>query len=162
MRLHDSIRNLLLSAYEEALKSPDPSTQVGAILISKGVRVFGHNHVAYGFTDLDLTRFGEKAVMIEHAERSAIYRAARLGITTDNSLLVAPWASCIECARAITTAGVGTVIRHAEAMDKTPERWQESISIADEIMRAGGVQILEWTGYLGATPVRFDGKEWAP
>ena len=158
----DTIRAAFNAAYTEARKSPDPSTQVGALLRVGNTDVLAHNHIAHGFVHDEMNLYGEKSILIEHAERSAIFQAARAGVSSTGATLFAPWASCVECARAITTAGVTTLVRHEEAMMRTPERWQPSIDIADQVLRSGGVEIIEWSGTVGAQPIRFNGMAWKP
>lgn len=155
---------LLHDAYTEALKSPDPSTQNGAVILPVDTRVlvFGHNRPTKGLAlTPGITRDG-RLTITEHAERSAIYAAARLGIATEGALMVCPWSACVECARAIVEAGIVTLVRHAKVMARTPERWTESIALADSILTAGGVEIVLWHGHIGALPIRHNGEEFQP
>lgn len=148
----------LRTAYAFALHSPDPSTQNGAVAINhhgRGVSV-GCNTFPSGLevTPEKLER-PLKYSYIEHAERNALYGALRGGDTVHT--LVCVWASCADCARAIVQSGVTTLVRHAR--EDLTGRWIDSIKIGDEIMLAGGVEIVEFTGPLGGCePVLFDGQ----
>ncbi len=56
------------------------------------------------------TEAPEKYVWIEHAERNALYLAARRGIRTRGCTLVVELVPCVECARAIIQAGIARVV----------------------------------------------------
>ena len=78
---------------------------------------------------------------IEHAERTAIYRAAANGISTKGATMYCPWFACIDCARAIICAGVAEVVGHKDVRAKTPAHWIESIAMADGMLREAGVMM---------------------
>lgn len=152
--------NVLVKAYERALGSPDPSTQNGALIVSE-VMVKGH----IGFEILaggcnDFTKGLEvtperlerplKYTFIEHAERNAVFNAASLGVNCSEKTMICPWAACAECARAIVQAGIGKLVRHKQASDRSPERWVESIALADEILVSSSITIVEFDGDLNS------------
>lgn len=157
------IREALVEAYTTATKSPDPSSQCGA-------SVFGAN---LGFIASECNTFTAgvdsspeklerplKYSYVEHAERNAIYAAARIGIPPE--IMVAPWAACTECARAIVQSGISILIRHKQASDRSPERWLESIKFADDLLLAGGVEIIEFDGHLAAPAIMHCEELWTP
>lgn len=150
----------LWSAYGEAKKSPDPSTQVGAIIIDANGEVVSSAYNAP--VVLGLESILPKTIYMEHAERAAIYEAARRGLTTTGLTMVCTWASCVECARAIVASGIRTVVRHGDLIKKTPCRWYESINAGNKIFKAGGVEIIEIFGKINAPTIRFDSLLWAP
>lgn len=162
----------LRDAYEMASKSPDPSTQCGALIgdtesfddevwfttyaaacntFTKGVKA----------TPERLER-PLKYAYVEHAERGAVYNAAKLGFSCGGAIMVAPWAACTECARAIVESGISLLIRHKQASDRSPARWIDSIQQADEILFAGGVEIIDYDGDLGATEIWHCEELWTP
>lgn len=149
------------AALHEACHSPDPSTQNGAVTMRDGRLVSaGANTFTMGtWKDLEVTPREEKYLYVEHAERMALFRAARQGEKVDT--LVAPWAACAECARAIVASGVKTLVRIPLGGDPDPStRWGASIIVGDEIMRNGGVTIIEYDspdGY-GGVQLRRDHK----
>jgi dCMP deaminase len=158
----------LKQAYELAAeKSSDQVTHLGALLVSP----FTGNIVASGynaFTDASQYFHPEnhlrprKYKVTEHAERWAIFDAARRGISTGGLLLVCPWASCPDCARAIVLSGITKVIGHKQALDRTPDRWKVEIDVGFEILHGGGVEYVAYDGKIGNITHLFDGKLWAP
>jgi dCMP deaminase len=152
-------------AYEFAwLNSDDPSTQCGALIIDEGVAVaYGANKFPTGLDRRKLCFDRDtKLTYIEHAERAAIYEAARAGTPTLDRIMVAPWSSCEPCARAIVLSGIRKVVAHKQAYDITPDRWRESIAIGLEILRAGGVEYELLDAKIGYVQNRFDGRLWNP
>ena len=59
-----------------------------------------------------------KYSLIEHAERDAIYDAAKSGKSTSGTIMYAPWFACADCGRAIIQAGISEVIGST-----WPEKW---------------------------------------
>jgi len=163
----ESIRAYMRLAYNLAAEiSPDPSTQVGALLIhpSQQEILYGVNHLLPGYpkSPADLTDRARKYKIIEHAERDVIYKAARLGFPTNEAIMVCPWAACTDCARAICLSGVKRVISHADALDQTPSRWQEDLQMAKEIFKSANVEYVFWRGSVGACRNLFNGAYWNP
>lgn len=145
--------SLLSTAYLLALESEDPSTQNAALLVdSRGFIVAG------GVNEFPRSVEGTwerplKYQVVEHAERNAIFDAARHGVRTDGVTMVCPWAACADCARAIIQAGVKRLVRHqADASS-----WDDSIQIGDNMMKQAGVEIVTVEGPIGAAPVRRSG-----
>ena len=155
-------RGFLRRAYQLAEEnSPDPSTKVGAIIVHSIGEFYGWNHTPKGI-EIDLTDRVLKYKAIEHAERHAIFNAARHGIALLNTTLVCPWAACADCARAIALSGIARVICHGDALDKTPERWQQDIELAAKIFEGSGVRYVKWYGKVGGCKNLFDGRVWEP
>lgn len=159
-------RYCLRSAYRLARSSPDPSTQNAAILldpVSLELVSTGFNAFPEGvqYSDERWER-PAKYDFIEHAERNSIFRAAKRGLQTGGTIMVCPWAACSDCARAIVCAGVKKLVRHKDASDRSPERWIESIKVADTILHEGGVEILDIVGSVGAPQLLHTGVLWTP
>lgn len=146
-------------AYESATLSPDPSTQTGAVLVGAGNSfvIPSYNYFPSGVTPY--TERAKKMARIEHAERNAIFAAAREGLKTERATLYAPWFACADCSRAIIQAGITTVIGHKEIWEKTPERWRESTDVGLEMLREAGVKIKYISSHFGIT-VKFNGEFW--
>lgn len=94
--------------------SKDPSTKVGCVVIGSSNQVLtqGFNGFPRGAND-SLARYMDRAVKykwIEHAERNAIYNAARTGTSLMGATLYVPWFPCAECARAIVQSGITTAV----------------------------------------------------
>lgn len=156
--------SILIASYEEALNSPDPSTQNGAILLQDTVIIGrGYNDFPYGIDQKYWTGSkDDKYARVCHAEVSAILDAARLGNSTYNATLVCGWAACSNCAKYIALAGVKELVRHPYAANTKGMSWLDDCIIGDEIMQAAGVDIIEvdpvkWEGTL-----RRNGEPWSP
>lgn len=167
----ETIGTLMSVAYTRALRSPDPSTQNGAIIavppwMSPGRDAIigtGCNTFPPGVKPR-LER-PAKYLFIEHAERMAISNVHQRSESRymHESVMVCPWAACADCARAIVLSGIKTLIRHADP--KVHGDWGDSINAGDIIMSEGGVTVINWDGQLhlptGFTLLR-DGKPLAP
>lgn len=161
-------QELLKEAFKVALHSQDPSTQNGAFIINEidnelQVQGVGYNTfpVLVSVTPERLER-PLKYDFIEHAERNAIYDAARKGLTTNGGTMVVSWAACVDCARAVIQAGITRVITSKRTYDDSPSRWQESIANALLMFEEAGVEYVLVDGQLGGDPIRFNGEEWTP
>lgn len=160
-------KKLLKLAYIIAQESLDPSTQVGAVIYKRWARDMpsGSNNFPDGIEPLP-ERYQDrdtKLVYTEHAERSAIYNAAKIGFNTNGATLYCPWFACIDCARAIICAGISDVVGHKQALDKTPERWLSSVTIAHAMLKEAGVNLRWYDGKIGGDiAVRFNGEIWTP
>ncbi len=112
-----------------ALRSKDPSTQVGACIVSADNRILsvGYNGAPNGFDD-DLfpwERNGEsintKYLYVVHAERNAIlnYRGSRKEF--ENARIYVDLFPCNECAKEIIQSGIKEVIYLCDKYADTPE-----------------------------------------
>lgn len=102
----------------------DPSTQNGCVLVRPDIQEvvsYGANHFPEGVESSD-ARWERplKYAYVEHAERNAIYSAARRGIKTKGLHMYCYWAACADCARAIIQAGITRLVTHKIIMDATP------------------------------------------
>lgn len=153
-------RLLLCEAYEVARGSPDPSTQNGAVLATAaGFKVYGLNSFPLGVSrDPERLERPLKYQYVEHAERSALYNAARCGATTYGATMYCPWYACTDCARGIIAAGVRRIVGHLLPEHQEHPRWHDSIKLALEMLAEAGVY-YEWVeGKLGCSPIKMDGK----
>jgi dCMP deaminase len=152
---------LRIACQEAAAGSDDPHTQNGAVLVPKAAAYvcIGVNRVPRGvWAAPDRLARPEKYQYIEHAERAAIYNAARVGTPTLGATLYCPWFACMDCARAIIMAGVSEVVGHVRPRAATPERWTASIVKAEAMLREANVSMRWLAEPLGVT-IRFDGEE---
>jgi len=158
-----SILELMRAAYKAAEHSNDDSTQNGAVMLIGDTFITECNHYPekVKITPERLAR-PLKYEFIEHAERGIIYKAAKFGLPTDQQTMIVPWAACSNCARAIVQSGVKKIIVHQECMDKTPDRWKESIDIAMQIMHESEIEIEYFAGKIGGVKVLFNGEYWEP
>ena len=159
------VRGWLQSAYKIAELSNDPRTKNGAILVwSDGENLLsGWNHRLPSSDDAPEAKY----VYTEHAERDVIYKAIRLGFpSTRGATLVCPWAACPECARAIILAGIGMVYVHKQALDRTPERWREQVTLGLELLEHNEIRVIPYDGKVfpkdDPFEALFDGQKWRP
>ena len=147
----------LAECYRTAAKSPDPSTQIGAAIII-GTQLqydtlsFNGPTAGWTMTSEQWEAKPLKYQLVEHAERRAIYKAAKGGLWLEGGTLISTWAACSDCARAIVESGIKTLIRHYPPLDDATERWLESIAIGDQIMKANGVSIIDVIGSIDGAP----------
>lgn len=162
----ETMREWLGRAYTNALKSPDPSSQNGAILVRKfnGLcqpLVEGYNHFYKGVPD-GVENRESKLQRIEHAERDVIYKAANLGIPCHNAILVCPWAACYDCARAIIGSGISELITHRNRYVLTDKRWIDQVNYALNWIQSAGIELVEFEGPVPAQPILISGRLWSP
>lgn len=128
-------------AREAAKHSTDRSTRVGCVIVAPNGEILatGHN----GFTaGVDTSREERherpaKYKWTEHAERNAIYGAARNGVRLRGSTMYLPWFPCVDCARAIVQSGIEKLV--AFEPDIADARWGEDFIIARQILSEGNV-----------------------
>jgi dCMP deaminase len=154
----------LRQCYWEATLSPDPSTQLGAVIVIGSQiqqETLSHNGPTAGWTmtDYEWNHKPTKYQLVEHAERRAIYKAAKKGLWLEGATLVASWAACADCARAIVESGIKTLIRHYPPLDDATERWLQSVSIGNDIMKANDVKIIDVIGNIPDAPLILRGSE---
>lgn len=133
-------------AIDLAKLSEDPSVQNGAIIINANevglpnLVGLGWNHIPMGKGGPERWERPAKYMWVEHAERAAIYNAARAGSPSlVGATMYCPWASCADCGRAIVESGIARLVRLPMGL---AEGWNESLSIADQIMAECGVEIV--------------------
>jgi len=154
---HRSDIDWLRLAFQTAAEhSDDPATQNGAVLVPQAGHVMAAaNHFPTGVAPR-LAR-PEKYRYIEHAERAAIYAAARAGQATLGASLYCCWFACPDCARAIVEAGIREVVGHVKPRSRTPDRWLAEVHAGEQILREGGVSMRWLAAPLGFS-VMFDGR----
>ncbi|PHS22193.1 MAG: hypothetical protein COA84_13515 [Robiginitomaculum sp.] len=121
--------------------STDIETQVDCILIGHNWKIVAANRHTFG---IEITEENSKRPVkydyIEHAERNAIFRAARLGHRTLGATMIMKKFPCVECARAIVQSGIGTLC-HGSTKGFSEERYRFEKS--REILNAGDVVLIE-------------------
>ena len=135
-----------------AIKSKDESNKIGAVIVGPGkeVRSTGYNGFPRGFNDDDPAKQERplKYKYMEHAERNAIYNAARFGASVEGCTMYCQWPPCSDCARAIVQSGIKRlVVKHP--LSECPERWHEDMRIALEILGECGVEFHYIVNILG-------------
>lgn len=131
-----------------AVRSKDTRTHIGAVLVSPSDNLIssGYNGFPRGVNDDVPGRHlkPEKDYWVEHAERNAIYQAAREGIKTLGCRLYTPAIPCSSCARALIQAGIVEVITHAAwPMNKQDPKWQAEEERSIVLLNEAGVTLRE-------------------
>lgn len=139
--------------------SKDQSTKVAAMIIgrqSHEIRSSGYNGMPRGCRDDVLARHErpEKYFWYEHAERNAIYNAARVGTPLAGSLLLVTMYPCMDCARAIVQAGIEEVVTLQPPPDFL-DRWGAHIDKSRELLTECGVgiRLLSFLDVIESAPV---------
>lgn len=146
--------------------SKDKSTKTGVVIVNSEDNtelVMGYNGFPRGGDDYTDKRRYEKPmkyVWTEHAERNAIYKAARLGISLNGCTMYATYFPCVECTRAIIQAGIKTL--YVEKPDFNHEKWGESWVDALIMLKECKIEVV-WTNEDDIShiePEPISEKEW--
>lgn len=130
--------------------SKDQSTKVGALVVDekKGPLTWGYNGFPMGIDDAKAERHERPAKYkwTEHAERNAIYMAARSGIRlAGGHIYVTKLIVCTDCARAIIQSGITRVYLEASAFDPDNPRaaaWIHEWKIVEEMFKEAGIEVV--------------------
>ena len=117
-------------AEQVKLKSKDNKTKIGVVIVGKDNEIVstGYNSFPRGINDdvEERQERPEKYFWFEHAERNAIYNAARIGVSTlGTTMYMTCGISCADCARAIINSGISKIVLR-EGRGATNPIWQES------------------------------------
>jgi dCMP deaminase len=129
------------AAFRAATGSPNRIRQVGAVLVVRdSTEITACNTFPAGVRDLDERHEGDgRLVWMEHAERHAIFEAARRGLATAGAHLTTTFFPCIDCARAIVDSGIRCLDTPAPAF--ADPVWGPSFERSQIILQEGGVEI---------------------
>lgn len=127
-----------------AKRSKDPSTQVGACIVSQTNRVLsvGYNGFAFGCSDDEFSwnREGEfletKYPYVVHAELNAILN--NRGISLEGAKLYVALFPCNECAKAIIQSGIKQVIYLSDKYADT-----DIVKASKKMFTAAGVRLTQ-------------------
>ena len=168
MPIYAAFGDYMTAAYQQAAKSPDPSSQNGAVLVSgHNIVAAGHNNLVYKGDDAEkLIEDREwKYRNVNHAERGAIFNAARNGQMTAGTWMFCPWAACMDCAIAIIEAGVTHLVTDVQRMRLTSHRWTDKIEEANALMQSHNVTIYPMELKLDLPDdfsILVSGRPWHP
>lgn len=129
-------------------KSKDDSTKIGALIVGEDKQILsaGYNSFPRGINDdiPERQERPEKYYWFEHAERNAIYNAARLGVPLKGSTIyVTTGICCADCARGIINVGIVRVYMKKSSMDfSNPTKWEESGQRSIQMLIEAGVEII--------------------
>lgn len=123
--------------------SKDRSTKVGCVIAGpmNEVRSLGYNGFPRGIDDEVEARHErpDKYLWTEHAERNAIYNAARLGISLDGCSIYLTWYPCTDCARALVQSGIRRLV--GLEPDWNDLKWQSHFAVTRELLAEAGVEV---------------------
>ena len=133
-------------AEQVKLKSKDQSTQIGAVIVGIDNEVLstGYNSFPRGMDDSKQERQErpEKYFWFEHAERNAIYNAARVGTPLKNSTIyLTSGLPCMDCARGIVNSGIKIVYCKEVCTTKNKEKWDESQKKSLQLLLECGISV---------------------
>lgn len=126
-----------------APESPNRVRQVGAAILPAdgGAPIARCNTFPSGVQDLDWRHEGDgRFVWMEHAERNAIFAAARAGRALAGATIATTFFPCIDCARAIVQSGFARVITPPPAFDDAV--WGVAFERSQIILQEGGVEMI--------------------
>jgi len=128
-----------------AMKSKDPHTQVGAIIVGANheIRSTGYNSFPRGINDdvPERCQRPEKYKWIEHAERNAIYNAAMIGTSTADCTIYIRFYPCVDCARGIINCGIKEVVIASSQGKSVSEKWYEDFEIASVMFKEANIKV---------------------
>ena len=128
-------------------KSKDRSTKVGVVIVGPDneVRSVGFNGFPRGVPD-NYMEYHERPLkyqVTEHAERNAIYNAARIGTALKGCKMYFNWepCPCTDCARAIIQSGISEIIGYDRPFEGKGEQWEADLKVADVLLSDAGVTV---------------------
>ncbi|MBT4768982.1 MAG: dCMP deaminase family protein [Rhodospirillaceae bacterium] len=134
-------------AHEVAKWSKDRSTRVGAVIVGEDRTPgpYGYNGFPRYVNDEREERHTrpEKYSWTEHAERNAIYNAARVGMALKGCTIYVTHIPCVDCTRAIIQVGMRQIIVDESCLADGgfKERWGEHEKTTKEMLAESGVEL---------------------
>lgn len=128
-------------------KSKDEKTQIGAIIVGKNKEIVstGYNSFPRGINDnvQERQERPEKYFWFEHAERNAIYNAARIGVSTmGTTMYLSCGIPCTDCTRGIINAGIKRIfIEPGKNSGAQGEKWAEHEDRSFDMFKEAGVEV---------------------
>ena len=136
----------ILQAVLISQKSKDPSTKVGCVIVNDDNVILstGFNGFPRNINEHYENRWKrpEKYHWVEHAERNAIFNAARVGVALNGAKAYLNWEPkpCAECTRALIQAGIKEIIGPNRAFTGQGAGKHYSIEHAEEMLAEAGVR----------------------
>jgi dCMP deaminase len=130
-------------AHLSALRSKDPSTQVGAVIVSAENKVvsIGYNGLPKGCSDdeypweRDGNALESKYVYVVHAELNAILNAP---LSVQGCRLYVSLFPCNECAKAIIQAGIAEIVYEDDKYAQT-----DIVKASKRMLNSAGVHLRQ-------------------
>lgn len=152
-------------AYLVSMKSKDPSTRVGAVIVGpdREIRSTGYNGLPRGVADRNY-RYEDrdyKLLAVNHAEENAILHCALNGVSARNCILYTPWLPCSRCTKSVIQSGIKEVVYDVNFPGNHDGRegdWKRSMEISREMFNEVGVVVRGFSGKLIQIEGRFKGQ----
>jgi dCMP deaminase len=133
-------------AVTTALRSNDPSTRVGCVIVDEDNTIVTTGYNAFprgsGF-DFDKSVWENKEskyMYIVHAEANAIYNATRQGKSLNNCTVYITFHPCHECAKALIQVGIKEIVYlDLEYYGLMHESWKGSFEKSEDILSRGNI-----------------------
>jgi len=139
-------------ANQVKLKSKDENTQIGAVIVGSDNEIVstGYNSFPRGINDNVESRQErpEKYFWFEHAERNALYNAARIGVSTKGcTMYLTCGIPCADCARGIINSGISKIVcENHMTFGTSTQKWYEHAKRSLVMFEESGVEVAyyEW------------------
>ena len=133
-------------AHDVASWSKDPSTKCGCVLVrDRRILATGYNGLPAGLSD-DLSLLNDreyKLNVVIHAEKNAIFNAAKNGASTEGAVAYVNFHPCSQCASALIQSGVVQVV--CPSPQSAPERWRENFRLSGALLFDAGVEVTYYS-----------------
>jgi dCMP deaminase len=133
--------------------SKDRSRRVGCVIVGphREIRAIGYNGFPRGIDDDTAARHERpsKYLWTEHAERNAIFEAARVGTPLDGCTMYLPWFPCMACARALVQTGIVRLV--AARPDTLDPKWGEEFESALTLLKEASIVVDYYEKGIPAT-----------
>lgn len=142
VRVREQLSLRMARACRAALASND-ERKVGCVIVSPEGEDLGVGWngigIMHGVEDRPERRERpEKYLWMEHAERRAIYEAARFGHPLEGSTMFVTWYPCMDCARAIVECRIGGLV-YGKEPDLSDPKWGEDFRRVQVLLQEAGV-----------------------
>jgi len=136
-------RRFLVLAAGVGSWSKDRSAKTGCVIVGPDrlIRSTGYNGFVRGVDD-DVDARHERPAKYswtEHAERNAIYNAARVGISILGCTAYVNWFPCVDCARALIQSGITRMV--GLRPDHTDPKWGADFKFSIEMFSEVAVEV---------------------
>ena len=84
----------------------------------------------------------KKYLYLDHAERNAIYNAAKKWIKLEWTTMYMPRVPCSPCAVWIINSWIKTLVMHYLKVIKTPSDWLSDVKLAVDIIIEAGIELI--------------------
>lgn len=152
-------------AYLVSMKSKDPSTRVGAVIVGQNREIIstGYNGLPRGIADRNY-RYEDreyKLLAVNHAEENAILHCALNGVSAKEASLYVPWLPCSRCTKFIIQAGIKEVVYDTNFpgnIEGLEGDWKRSLDIAREMLSEVNIITRGFSGKLIHVEGLFKGQ----